>query len=73
MENAVDLAKYLLSNQKEFTSEEIDKILNKGTTRRIYMDQKANVHIFSVQPGGKMAKQNSLMIFMIMMKPPIRS
>lgn len=46
VENVVDLAKYLLSNQKEFTSEEIDKILDKGTTRRIYMDQKVNVHIF---------------------------
>ncbi|HZJ35712.1 MAG TPA: L,D-transpeptidase family protein [Gillisia sp.] len=46
VENAVDLAKYLLSDQKEFTSEEIDKIIDKGTTRRIYMDQKVNVHIF---------------------------
>jgi murein L,D-transpeptidase YcbB/YkuD len=46
LENAVDLAKYLLSDQKEFTSEEIDKIIDKGTTRRIYLDQKVNVHIF---------------------------
>lgn len=46
VENAVDLAKYLLSDQKEFTSEEIDKIIDKGTTKRIYMDQKVNVHIF---------------------------
>ncbi|MCJ7757507.1 MAG: L,D-transpeptidase family protein, partial [Gillisia sp.] len=46
VENTVDLAKYLLSDQKEFTSEEIDKIIDKGTTRRIYMDQKVNVHIF---------------------------
>jgi murein L,D-transpeptidase YcbB/YkuD len=46
VENVVDLAKYLLRDQKEFTSEKIDKILDKGTTRRIYMDQKVNVHIF---------------------------
>jgi len=46
VENVVDLAKYLLSDQKEFTSEKIDKILDKGTTRRIYMDQKVNVHFF---------------------------
>lgn len=46
VENVVDLAKYLLSDKKEFTSEEIDKILEKGTTRRIYLDQKVNVHIF---------------------------
>ena len=46
VENAVDLAKYLLSDQKEITSEEIDKIIDKGTTKRIYMDQKVNVHIF---------------------------
>jgi murein L,D-transpeptidase YcbB/YkuD len=46
VENVVDLAKYLLSDQKEFTSEEIDKIIDKGTTSRIYMDQKVKVHIF---------------------------
>lgn len=46
VENAVDLAKYLLSDQKEFTSEEIDKIIEKGTTRRIYINQKVKVHIF---------------------------
>ena len=46
VENALDLAKYLLSDQKEFTSEEIDKIIDKGTTRRIFMDQEVNVHIF---------------------------
>lgn len=46
VENAVDLAKYLLSDQKEFTSEEIDKIIEKGTTRRIYLNQKVKVHIF---------------------------
>jgi len=46
VENAVDLAKYLLSDQKKITSDEIDKILDKGTTRRFYMDQKVNVHIF---------------------------
>jgi len=46
VENAVDLAKYLLSDQKKITSDEIDKIIDKGTTRRFYMDQKVNVHIF---------------------------
>ena len=46
VENAVDLAKYLLSDQKEFTSEEIDKIIEKGATRRIKMNQKVKVHHF---------------------------
>ena len=46
VQNAVDLAKYLISDQKKITSEEIDKIIEQGTTRRIYMNQKVNVHIF---------------------------
>jgi len=46
VQNAVDLAKYLVSDQKGLTSEEIDKIIDKGTTKRIYMDQKVYVHIF---------------------------
>lgn len=46
VENAVDLAKYLLGDLKEFPSEEIDKIIDLGTTRRIYMNQKVKVHIF---------------------------
>ncbi len=46
MENVAYLAKYLLSDQEEFTSEEIDKIIEKGNTRRIYLDQKVNVHIY---------------------------
>ena len=46
VQNAVDLAKYLISDQEEFTSEEIDKIIEKGTTKRIYMKQKVHVYIF---------------------------
>lgn len=46
VENAVDLAKYLLSDQKQFSSEEIDQIIDNGSTKRIYMDQKVKIHHF---------------------------
>ncbi|QED36253.1 L,D-transpeptidase family protein [Antarcticibacterium arcticum] len=46
VEHAVDLAKYLLSDQEEYSSKVIDDIIAKGTTRQINMKQKVNVHHF---------------------------
>jgi len=46
VEHAVDLAKYLLSDQDEYSSNVIDDIIAKGTTRQIKMKQKVNVHHF---------------------------
>ncbi len=46
VEYAVDLAKYLLSDQPEYSSDDIDKIIASGTTKQIKMKQKVNVHHF---------------------------
>lgn len=46
VENAIDLSKYLLKDQPEYTSEVIDSILKKGTIKRIDMKQKVNIHHF---------------------------
>lgn len=46
VEHAVDLAKYLLSDQDEYSSTVIDDIIAKGTTKQIKMKQKVNVHHF---------------------------
>lgn len=46
VEYAVDLAKYLVNDQPEYSSDEIDEIIAKGTTRQIKMKQKVNVHHF---------------------------
>ncbi len=46
VEYAVDLAKYLLSDQDEYSSGVIDGIIAKGTTKQINMKQKVNVHHF---------------------------
>lgn len=46
VENAVDLAKYLLSDQDEFSPKVIDDIIANGSTKQIKMKQKVNVHHF---------------------------
>ncbi len=46
VEDAVELAKYLLSDQSEYSSDEIDKIIEKGDTKQVQMKQKVNVHHF---------------------------
>lgn len=46
VENAVDLAKYLLSDQEQITSREIDDIISSGDTKRINIDQEVKVHHF---------------------------
>ncbi|MEP6260913.1 MAG: L,D-transpeptidase family protein [Gillisia sp.] len=46
VEYAVDLAKYLLSDQDEYSSGVIDNIIAKGSTKQINMKQKVNVHHF---------------------------
>ena len=46
VENAVDLAKYLLQDQSEYTSEAIDAIIDKGVLKRIEMKQKIKIHHF---------------------------
>ncbi len=46
VEHAVDLAKYLLNDQNEYSSGDIDKILASGNTKQIDMKQKVNVHHF---------------------------
>lgn len=46
VENAVDLAKYLLDDQQEYSSDSVDKIIAKGDTKQIQMKQKVKVHHF---------------------------
>lgn len=46
VEDAVELAKYLLSDQDEYSSEDIDQIIAKGDTKQIEMDQEVQVHHF---------------------------
>lgn len=46
VENAIDLSKYLLQDQPEYTSEEIDSIIKKGVIKRIEMKQKVKIHHF---------------------------
>lgn len=46
VENAIDLAKYLLKDQPEYTSEVIDSIINKGALKKIDMKQKVKIHHF---------------------------
>lgn len=46
VEGAVDLAKYLLSDQDKYSSKEIDQIIEKGETTQIEMKQKVKVHHF---------------------------
>ena len=46
VENAIDLAKYLLKDQPEYTSEVIDSIINKGALKKINMKQKVKIHHF---------------------------
>jgi L,D-transpeptidase YcbB len=44
VENAIDLAKYLLSDQEKYSSTVIDSILSKNETKRIEMKQKVDIH-----------------------------
>lgn len=46
VEHAVDLAKYLVSDQPEYSSGEIDKIIASGKTKQVKLKQKVNVHHF---------------------------
>lgn len=46
VENAIDLAKYLLNDQEQISSEDIDKILEKGETKQIDVEQPVKVHHF---------------------------
>ena len=46
VEYAVDLAKYLLSDQPKYSSDEIDNIIAAGATKQVKMNQKVNVHHF---------------------------
>lgn len=46
VENAIDLSKYLLRDQPEYTSELLDSIINRGVIKRIDMKQKVNIHHF---------------------------
>ncbi|TQI71640.1 murein L,D-transpeptidase YcbB/YkuD [Gramella sp. Hel_I_59] len=46
VENVLDLAKYLIEDQKEFDDEKIDEILKSGKTTQIAMKQKIKVHHF---------------------------
>ena len=46
VEHAVDLAKYLVSDQPQYSSEEIDKIIASGKTKQVKLKQKVNVHHF---------------------------
>lgn len=46
VENVLDLAKYLISDQKEFDDEKIEKILKSGNTTQIAMKQEIKVHHF---------------------------
>ena len=46
VEGALDLAKYLLDDQPEFSSEKIDEILASGKTTEIPVNKEVNVHHF---------------------------
>ncbi|MGM1055402.1 MAG: L,D-transpeptidase family protein [Bacteroidota bacterium] len=46
VENAIDLSKYLLQDQPNYTSEVIDSIIKRGNIKRIDMKQKVNIHHF---------------------------
>lgn len=46
VEYAVDLAKYLVSDQPEYSSDAIDKIIASGNTKQVKLKQKVNVHHF---------------------------
>ncbi|WP_298247619.1 L,D-transpeptidase family protein [uncultured Christiangramia sp.] len=46
VENVLDLAKYLIEDQKEFDDEKIDEILKSGKTTHIAMKQEIKVHHF---------------------------
>jgi L,D-transpeptidase YcbB len=46
VEYAVDLAKYLLSDQPEYSSDKIDEIIASGATKQVKMKQQVNVHHF---------------------------
>lgn len=46
VEHAVDLAKYLVSDQPEYSSDEIDKIIASGKTTQVKLKQNVNVHHF---------------------------
>lgn len=46
VENAVELSKYLLQDQKEYSSKEIDEIIASGKTKQINMKQKVKVYHF---------------------------
>lgn len=46
VQDAVELAKYLLKDQPELTSEKIDTIISRGETKRIDMKQQVKVHHF---------------------------
>lgn len=46
VEDAVELAKYLLSDQEQYSSKDIDQIIAKGDTKQIEMDQEVQVHHF---------------------------
>ncbi len=46
VEYAVELAKYLVSDQPEYSPDKIDDIIAKGATKQVKMKQKVNVHHF---------------------------
>ncbi|CAN5171663.1 L,D-transpeptidase family protein [soil metagenome] len=46
VEHVVDLAKYLISDQPEYSSGKIDEIIASGKTTQIKLKQKVNVHHF---------------------------
>jgi len=46
VENVLDLAQYLISDQDKYDEEEIEKILKSGKTTQIAMDQEIKVHHF---------------------------
>lgn len=46
VQDAVGLAKYLLSDQDEYTSEKVDEIIEKGELKQIQMNQKVKVYHF---------------------------
>lgn len=46
VENAVDLAKYLLSDQEHISPQDIDTFISRGNTKRVNIDQEVKVHHF---------------------------
>lgn len=46
VEGAIDLAKYLLSDQEKYTDAEIDRIIVNGSTKQINMKQEVKVYHF---------------------------